>query len=308
VIGGDPPAASTHAIGPQGDARWVLTALVLIAGFLVAEAVSATLSGSLALFADAGHMLSDVAALTVTMWAMRLSKRPPQGPWTYGLKRAEILSAAVNGVILVAVGLLIGAEAIQRLVTPHQVAGGVLLWVAMLGAIVNVAASWALARADRSSLNIRGAYLHVVTDLFAFVATGAAGVVILVTGWERADAVASLVVVALISRAAWRLLRDSSRILLQGAPEDVDLGAVRSHLSQVPHVLDVHDLHAWTISSGQPTLSVHVVVDEGCFEGGFAPKVLDALQRCIAGHFDVEHATFQLEPAAHLGHEGRMHP
>jgi len=253
-------------------------------------------------------MLTDVGALGASLWAVRLARRPAQGRWTFGLKRAEILSAAVNGVTLVAVALVIFVEAVQHLITPHHVNGALVLTIALVGAAVNVAASTLLARADRSSLNVRGAYVHVVTDLFAFIATAVAGLVIVLSHWERADAVASLFVVVLMAITAWGLLRDAGLVLLQGSPDNLDLTHVRAHLVEVDHVLDVHDLHAWTVTSGLSTLSAHVVVEDHCFDSGHTPQILDALQRCLVEHFDVEHATFQLEPATHVSHEEGLHP
>ncbi len=297
-----------HVVSPNGDLRYVLVALILISVFLGGEVVAAILGSSLVLFADAGHMLTDVAALAMSAWALRLVRRPAAGRWTYGFRRAEVLSAAVNGVTLVAIGLLIGVEAIQRFITPRSVNGPLILIVAIVGAIVNVASAYALARANRRSLNIRGAYAHIVTDLYAFIGTAIAGLVIILTKWERADAVASLVVVALMARSAWGLLRDAGKVLLEATPDDLDLADVRRHLATVSHVLDVHDLHAWSLSSDFTTLSAHVVVEQGCFDDGHAPQILDELQTCLSTHFAVEHATFQLEPSTHESHEGDLHP
>ena len=281
--------------------------LALISLFLIGEVIAAVLGHSLALYADAGHMLSDVAALALSAWAIRLARRPAEGRWTFGLQRAEILSAAASGVALFAISLLITVGAIQRLVHPHHVRGNLVLIVAIVGALINVVATTVLSKANRQSLNVRGAYLHIVTDLYAFVGTAIAGVIIVFTGWNRADSIASLVVVALMSFAAWGLLRDAGRILLQAAPENLAIADIRAHLSEVPHVLDVHDLHVWTVSSGSHTVSAHVIVEDHCFDTGHAPQILDALQRCLVEHFDVEHATFQLEPASHLNHEGKLH-
>lgn len=288
--------------------RYLAVALGLIASFMVAEVVAAVAAGSLALFADAGHMLTDVAALGASVWAARLAARPAGGSWTYGLQRAEILSAAGNGVTLAVVAAVIIIEAVRRLVTPSVVDGSVVLGVALAGALVNAVAATVLVRADRSSLNVRGAFAHVVTDLYAFAGTAAAGLVIVVTGWARADSVASLLVAALMVRTAWRLLRESGRILLQGAPENVSLADVRAHIVALEHVLGVHDLHAWTLTTTLPTLSAHVVVEDHCFASGHAPQLLDALQGCLGSHFDVAHSTFQLEPASHLAHEHAPHP
>lgn len=297
----------SHGLSTDADVRLLLVALSAIALFMAGEVAAAALSGSLVLLADAGHMLTDVAALGASIWAIRIAARPAVGVWTYGLERAEILSAAVNGVLLVAIGLVIAVEAVTRLVHPAPVTGSVVLGVALAGIVVNVAATFVLARANRSSLNIRGAYTHILTDLFAFIGTAIAGLVIVVTGWRQADSVAALVVVAIMARSAWGLLRDAGRVLLQGAPDDLDLDGVRAHLVEVDHVLDVHDLHAWTVTSGSPTLSAHVVVEDHCFDTGHAPQILDSLQACLAGHFDVAHATFQLEPASHTGHETGNH-
>lgn len=183
-----------------------------------------------------------------------------------------------------------------------------MLTVALVGVVVNVAATWVLAKANRSSLNVEGAFQHILTDLYAFIGTAVAGVVILVTGYTRADAIASLLVAVLMFRAAWGLLRDSGRVLLEAAPDHISLESVRTHMLELPEVSAVHDLHAWTVTSDHPALSAHVVIDEICFVNGFAPQVLDRLQRCLAGHFDVEHSTFQLEPAGHDEHEPAVHP
>jgi len=297
-----------HGASLDSDSRYVLGALILISLFLVVEVISAFVGSSLALLADAGHLLTDVVALAVSAWALQLAKRPAQGRWTFGLRRAEILSAAANGVTLIAIALVIAVEAITRLISPHRVEGVLVLVIALVGAAVNVAATFVLSKANRHNLNIRGAYLHVLTDLYAFLGTAIAGLIIVLTKWQRADSIASLFVVALMLRSAWSLLRDAGKVLLQGAPDNLDLDDVRAHLVRVSHVLDVHDLHAWTVSSDLPTLSAHVVVDDGCFNSGDAPRILDALQSCLDEHFAIAHATFQLEPATHEGHEEGLHP
>jgi cobalt-zinc-cadmium efflux system protein len=274
---------------------------------MAVEVVAAFASGSLALLSDAGHMLSDVGAIGVALWAARLAVRPARGAWTFGWKRAEIISAAGNGVTLLIVAGIVAVESIRRLVSPPEVEGGVVLVVALVGVAVNLVAAWLLSRANRASLNIEGAYQHILTDLYGFIGTVAAGAVILWTGWTRADAVASLVVVGLMLHAAWGLLRDSGRVLLEAAPEGMDLDEVRRHLLGIEHVLDVHDLHVWSVTSGLPTLSCHVVIDDSCFLDGHAPQLLDKFQACLHGHFDVEHSTFQLEPARHAAHEPGTH-
>jgi cobalt-zinc-cadmium efflux system protein len=296
-----------HGVRADADRRHLTAALVLIAGFMVAEVVTAILSRSLVLFADAGHMLVDTLAIGVAIWAARLATRPAGGPWTFGFHRAEILSAAANGVTLLVVSSLITVTAIRRLIHPAAVHGLTVVVVAAIGIVINLIAAWELARANRSTLNVEGAFQHVVTDLYGFAATLIAGVIILATGFQRADPVASLVVIALMLRAAWRLLTASVRVLLEAAPEAVDLAEVRSHLLQPDHVRDVHDLHVWTVTSDLPAIAAHIVIDDSCFLDGHAPQVLDELQGCLAGHFDVEHSTFQLEPASHADHEPGTH-
>jgi cobalt-zinc-cadmium efflux system protein len=300
-------AGHQHGVSADADRRYLWTALLLLAAFMLAEVVVAFVSGSLALLSDAGHMLTDVAAVAAALWAMRLAARPASGQWTFGWKRAEILSASLNGISLLVISGLAGVEAIRRLVDPPGVEGGPVLVVAIVGVAVNVAATWVLAKANRSSLNIAGAFAHLLTDLYGFIATAVAGLLILLTGFTRADAIASLVVVALMLLAAWGLLRDSGRILLEVAPEGVDLDEVRRHLLDVPEVSAVHDLHVWIVTSDLPALSAHVVVDSTCFTDGRAPQLLDRLQACLVGHFDVEHSTFQLEPDTHASHEPGVH-
>lgn len=297
----------SHGISPNADRRYLTVALGLLVAFLITEVVVAVLSGSLALLSDAGHMLSDIGAIAASLWAIRLAARPAAGAWTFGWKRAEILSAAGNGITLLVVSGVVTFEAIRRLITPPAVHGGPVLVVALTGVAVNIAATWILAKANRSSLNVKGAYQHILTDLYGFIGTVIAAIVILATGYTRADAIASLLVVALMVKAAWGLLRDSGRILLEAAPEDVDLTDIRTHLTTVAHVRDIHDLHVWTVTSDLPALSAHVVLDDTCFHDGHAPRLLDELQACLAGHFDVEHSTFQFEQTSHARHEHTAH-
>jgi len=296
-----------HGVSADADRRYLLIALFLLAAFMLAEVIVALVSGSLALLSDAGHMLSDVGAIGAALWAIRLAARPAAGAWTFGWKRAEILSAAANGITLLVVSGIVAVEAITRLIHPPQVDGGPVVAVATAGIAVNIAAAWVLARANRSSLNVQGAFRHVLTDLYGFIGTVAAGIVILAAGWTRADAIASLIVVALMLKAAWELLAASGRILLEAAPKTMDLDDVRAHLLATEHVRDLHDLHAWTVTSSLPALSAHIVIDDACFTEGCVPRLLDQLQSCLAGHFDVEHSTFQLEAAAHASHEPGTH-
>jgi cobalt-zinc-cadmium efflux system protein len=300
-------AGHRHWPGPDADRRYLRAALALLTVFLIGEVVAALTSGSLALLSDAGHMLADVGAIAGALWAIRLAARPPTGAWTFGWRRAEILSAAVNGIALLVVAGILTVQAAIRLVHPPPVDAAPVLVVALAGIAVNVLAARLLARASRSSLNVAGAYRHILTDLYGFLGTAAAAVIILTTGFARADSVAALVVVLLMIKAAWSLLRASGRILLEAAPEHMNLDDVRAHLLATRHVKDVHDLHAWTVTSTLPALSAHVIVDDSCFTDGYAPRLLDQLQACLAGHFDVEHSTFQFEAAAHAEHEPGTH-
>lgn len=296
-----------HTVAATTDRRILGGVLALIVAFMVGEVTVAILAHSLALWADAGHMSADALAVGGSLAAARLAARPAGGAWTYGLKRAEILSAAANGVLLLVVAVLVAVEAVRRLVHPQPTVGGALVAVAAVGVAVNVAATWLLGRANRRSLNVESVFQHILTDLYAFGGTIVAGIVIVATGFTRADALASLVVVGLMGAASWRLLRASSRVLLEAAPDSMDLDEIRAHLLETPHVTDVHDLHAWALTSDLPALSAHVVVADCCFAEGHAPQVLDQLQACLAGHFDVEHSTFQLEPRGHTRHERGQH-
>jgi len=243
-------AGHQHLASSDSDWWYLLTALVLLASFMVGEVIVAVLSGSLVLLSDAGHMLSDVGALAASLWAMRLAARPASGAWTFGWKRAEILSAAGNGITLLVISAVVALEAIRRLVHSAAVQGGPVLVVALVGVAVNLAAAWVLAKANRSSLNVEGAFQHILTDLYGFLGTAAAGVIVLTTGFTRADAIASLIVVALMLKAAWGLLRDSGRVLLEAAPAGTDLDEIRAHLLEMRDVSDVHDLVVGQFESG----------------------------------------------------------
>jgi cobalt-zinc-cadmium efflux system protein len=279
----------------------------LLAAFMVGEVVAAAFASSLALLADAAHMLTDTVALAMALAATRLARRPPSDRWTFGLARAEVLSAAVNAITLLVLAAVVLVEAVRRLAHPTSVAGTPLIVVASIGLVVNVVVTLLLARADRRSLNIAGAFAHVVTDAAAFAATILAGVVVSVTGAHRADAAAALFVVALMVRASIPLLREAGHVLLEAVPKDVDVAELRAHLLETPGVRAIHDLHVWVSGSRLPSVSVHVVIDDDIFGTGGAPQLLDALQDCLVGHFDVEHSTFQLEPAGHAAHEAGAH-
>jgi cobalt-zinc-cadmium efflux system protein len=289
------------------DDRLLVFAASLLAVFVGAEVVVALVVHSLALIADAGHLVTDVVALSAAAVAARLARRPATGHWTFGLARAEVLSAAVNGITLAVIAVIITAEGIRRLVSPSHPNGRAMIIVGAAGLVVNLLVAFVLSRTERESMNLKGAMAHVVTDAYGFAASIAAGAVIVGTGWRRADPVASLLLVIVLLHAARGLLRESGRVLLEAAPSDVDLALVREHLLDASYVVDVHDLHVWTVTSGLPALSVHVVITEECFVAGRAPALLDELQACLAGHFDVEHSTFQLEPAGHSDHEPALH-
>jgi cobalt-zinc-cadmium efflux system protein len=305
---GDHDGDHDHSVSPESDRRYLTITLGLLSAFMVFEVATAFVSHSLALLADAGHMLADVGAIAGSLIALRLAARPETGSHTFGMKRAEILAAVGNGITLVVVSALVTFESIERLVHPIRVHGPTLIVVAGVGVAVNLLATLTLAKANRRSLNIEGAYRHVVTDLYGFVGTVVAGIVIVTAGFSRADSIASLVVVALMLKAALQLLRPAVRILLEATPDDIDLEEVRRHLLELREVASVHDLHAWTLTSSLPILTAHVVVTDDCISRGEIGRVLDHLQGCLAGHFDVAHSTLQLEAIGHIDHELGGHP
>ena len=280
-----------------------MVSLVLLVAFMAFEVGAAVASNSLVLLADAGHMLVDVGAIAGSLVAIHLAARPETRSHTYGMKRAEILAAAANAIALLIVSALVTWDAVVRLLHPSTVDGAVLIVVAAVGVAVNIVATLTMARANRRSLNIEGAYRHILTDLYGFTGTLIAGVIIVVWGFDRADAIASLVVVVLMLKAAVQLLRPSLRILLEATPDDIDLDEVRRHLLELPEVESVHDLHAWTLTSSLPILTAHIVVTDECLNTGEAGRVLDHLQECLTGHFDVEHSTLQFESVGHIEHE-----
>jgi len=280
-----------HVHRREGDRKLLIGALALIAGLMVAEIVAGILAGSLALLADAGHLVSDVLALAFAVVAATLAARPAKGRWTYGLGRLEILAAQANGLLLALVGIWIVYGAIRRLVSPVDVHGGVVLAVALAGIAVNLAATALLSRASRESLNVRGAFLHVATDLLAFVGTAVAGLVIVLTGWDRVDPIAGLLVAALMFWAAYGLIRDSTRVFLEASPGDIDPADVARAIVAVPDVREVHDLHVWTLTSGFPVVSAHVLVSTGADCHGLRRD----LEAMLAERFGLGHSTLQVE-------------
>ncbi len=280
------------------DARRLTLALVLILGLMVGEIVAGVLADSLALLSDAAHMLTDAAAIALALFAARLARRPASGDFTFGFRRAEILSAQLNGATLVGLAVLIAVEAIQRLINPPEVAGLTVLLVAIAGIAVNLAATRVLAGSDRRSLNVEGAFQHVLTDLFAFIATAIAGAVILLTDFGRADGIAALVVAALMLRSGYGLLRDSGRVLLEAAPRDLDPEEIGNLLAAQSHVVEVHDLHVWEVTSGFPAISAHVTVRAGCDTQAHRRELADLLRE----RFGISHSTLQVETR----HEGPL--
>jgi cation diffusion facilitator family transporter len=299
----------SHAPITAGGAhrRRLVVVLGLTLAVLVAEIVGAVLSGSLALLADAGHMATDAAGLALALAAVGLAQRPARGRRTFGWQRVEILAAVANGMLLLAVAAYVLIEAIRRIGEPPEIGAGLMLVVASVGLVVNLVSLSVLHVGRDASLNMRGAYLEVLADALGSVAVIVAAVVIATTGWTPADIVASAVIGCLVVPRAWHLLREAFDVLLEAAPRGVDLRDVRAHILGVDGVLDVHDLHAWTITSGLPVLSAHVVVTDEALAAGHGGRVLDALCSCLGEHFDLEHCTFQLEAAAHAGHEPPVH-
>jgi cobalt-zinc-cadmium efflux system protein len=286
-MGHDP----SHVHAGEADARRLGAAFALIVAFMLAEVVAGIVGSSLALLSDAGHMLTDAVALGLALAALRLAERPPAGRYTYGMKRAEILSAQVNGVTLLLLGALIVYEGVRRLIEPPDVEGALVLIVALVGIVVNLGAARLLAGAERRSLNIEGAFRHVLTDLFAFIATAIAGALILIWGFERADGIASLLIAALMLWASYGLLRDSGRIFMEAAPRGLDPQKIGESLAAADGVVEVHDLHVWEVTSGMPAISAHIIVgrDVDCHEARWRAA------RLLADRFDVEHSTLQVE-------------
>lgn len=298
------PPGGTVSVGYR---RRLGVVLALTGTVLVVQAVGAVLSGSLALLADAAHMATDTLGIALALGAVTLAQRPASGRRTFGWQRVEVLAAVGNGLLLLGVGAYVVVEAVRRIGDPPEIRSGLMLTVAALGLVVNLVSLSLLRGGQGQSLNMRGAYLEVLGDALGSVAVIVAAVVILTTGWTGADVVASLAVGALVLPRAWSLLRDALDVLLEAAPRGVDLADVRAHILGVEGVTDVHDLHAWTITSGLPVLSAHVVVDDALLADGHGGRVLDALCSCLGGHFDVEHCTFQLESVSHRDHESPVH-
>jgi cobalt-zinc-cadmium efflux system protein len=297
-------AHSVAGAQPVGRLALVLSISSLL---LLVEVVGAFVSGSLALLADAGHMLTDVAGLSLALVAAHLASRPATPERTWGYRRAEVLAAAAQASVLLAVGVFVLVEGVRRLVDPPEVDSGLMIVFALIGLLGNCVSIAILLGARQGNLNTRAAFLEVVNDALGAAAVLVAALLIAAFGWLRADAVASILIGLMILPRTWRLLRETVDVLLENTPRSIDLAQVRQHVLDVPHVLAVHDLHASRVSSDLPVLTAHVVVDDSCFLDGHLPTILDELQSCLSGHFDVLHSTFQIEPASHLDHERETH-
>ncbi|MGX1134608.1 cobalt-zinc-cadmium efflux system protein [Streptomyces glaucescens] len=297
------PVTGTAAAAYRGRLR---IALAITLTVMVVEIVGGLLADSLALIADAAHMATDALGLGMALAAIHFANLPPTQNRTFGYARAEILAALANCLLLLGVGGYVLYEAIQRFVTPAGTEGGVTLVFGGIGLVANMISLTLLMRGQRESLNVRGAFLEVAADALGSVAVLVSAAVILTTGWQAADPIASLVIALMIAPRTWKLLRETLDVLLESAPKDVDMAEVRAHILALDGVEDVHDLHAWTITSGMPVLSAHVVVRSDVLSAIGHEKMLHELQGCLGHHFDVEHCTFQLEPSGHAEHEARL--
>jgi cobalt-zinc-cadmium efflux system protein len=291
--------AHTHGIlagreGAGANSRRLAIALCLIVGFMAVEVATGILAHSLALLSDAAHMLTDAAAIALSLLAARIARRPARGAMTYGFGRVEVLAAQANGVTLLVLAAFVVYEAVRRLIVAPHVHAGLVLAIALAGVAVNLAAAWTLAGADRRSLNVEGSFQHILTDLYAFIGTAAAAGVILASGFQRADPLASLLVAALMLRSAYALLRASARVFLEAAPEDLDVEAVGNALAARPGIVEVHDLHVWEVAAGFPALSAHVLVrpDSDCH------AARQDLALLLRERFGIEHATLQVDHSA----------
>jgi cobalt-zinc-cadmium efflux system protein len=282
-----------HGVSSDADRRYLTIAFLLIVGFMAFEIVVGILAHSLALLSDAAHMLTDAGALALSLVVIRYVRRPGGAALTYGRRRAEVLSGQANGAVLLVLGLLVTYESISRLITPPDVAGLAVTIVAAAGVVVNLAAAWVLAKANRQSLNIEGSFQHIVTDLYAFIGTLVAGIVIIFTGFDRADAIASLVVAVLMFRSGFDLQRKAIRVLLEGAPEGMPPHEIGVAMAQGEHVKEVHDLHVWELAPGHPILTAHVLVAAGAD----CHAVRRALERMLKQRFEIEHTTLQVDHA-----------
>ncbi|MEU5317368.1 cation diffusion facilitator family transporter [Streptomyces sp. NPDC021056] len=297
------PAGGTATAAYRGRLRVALSITLTV---MVVEIVGGIMADSLALVADAAHMATDALGLGMALMAIHFAGLPPSGKRTFGYARAEILAALANCLLLLGVGGYVLYEAIQRFITPVGTEGGLTIVFGAIGLVANMISLSLLVRGQAESLNVRGAFLEVAADALGSLAVIISAVVILTTGWQAADPVASLVIGVMIVPRTWKLLRETLDVLLEAAPKNVDMDDVRAHILALDGVEDVHDLHAWTITSGMPVLSAHVVVRSDVLNAIGHEKMLHELQGCLGDHFDVEHCTFQLEPVGHAEHEAKL--
>ena len=297
------PVTGTAAAAYQGRLRIALGITITV---MVVEVVGGLLADSLALIADAAHMATDALGLGMALLAIHFANRPAVGNRTFGYARAEILAALANCLLLLGVGGYVLYEAVQRFVTPADTEGGLTIVFGLIGLVANMISLTLLVRGQKDSLNVRGAFLEVAADALGSLAVIISAVVILTTGWQAADPIASLAIGLMIVPRTLKLLRETLDVLLESAPKDVDMQDVRAHILALDGVEDVHDLHAWTITSGMPVLSAHVVVRSDVLNAIGNEKMLHELQGCLGDHFDVEHCTFQLEPSGHAEHEAKL--
>ncbi|MEN2742476.1 cation diffusion facilitator family transporter [Microbacterium sp. X-17] len=301
-------APASGGIRGGGNRRLLATSLAITSVVFVVQVVGAILSGSLALLADAVHMLADAAALIIALIASAVAARPANDRRTFGYRRAEVFGALANGILLIGLSAWVAVEAILRLLNGEsEVKGGLMLTVAIVGLVANAIAMWLLSAAQRTSINVRGAYLEVMGDLIGSVAVIVAAIVILTTGWLPADAIASLLIAAMIIPRAIGLLREVISVLVEGTPAGVEVGDIRRHILETPGVVAVHDVHVWQLTRGMPVFTAHVIVADGAMTDGRAEEILTSLQSCLAEHFDVAHSTFQLETAGHTEHDDATH-
>lgn len=291
------PGGHSHGVGVETEPRWLAVALAINLVFMFGEVVAGILANSLALLSDAAHLLSDVAAIGLALFAIRLAKRPPSGRFTFGFKRGEILSAQINGAALVALAAVIALESVRRMIDPPDVEGGFVIVTGLVGAVANGAAAWALSRANRESLNVEGAFLHNLYDLYSSLAAAAAGVLVVTASFNEADGIAALTVAALMAVGGVRLLVQSGRVLMEGTPEGMDADEIGHALASHPGVIEVHDLHVWEVTSGFPALAAHVVVEPNS-DCHAKRRELDKL---LQDRFHITHTTLQVDHASRGG-------
>jgi cobalt-zinc-cadmium efflux system protein len=292
-----------HGVSAAADRKLLSGALALIVGFMIAEVIVGYAAGSLALVTDAAHMLTDAIAIALALLAIRLAAKPPAGGYTYGFKRVEILSAQANGITLLLLAVYFVYEAVNRMIHPPEVKGALVLITGVVGIVVNLFATWLISKANRSSLNVEGAFQHILNDLFAFIATAVAGLVVLLTGFARADAIAALVVAALMLKAGISLVRDSGRIFLEAAPTAINPQALGVELCAVDGVVEVHDLHVWEITSGEPAASAHILVAEGLD----CHQIRMRIEEVLADRHQLTHSTLQVDHATGGSHCSDAH-